>query len=662
MIRPLLRVAATILSVAVVFAPVLQGQPTGVQYVYDESGRLVAAIDAAGETAIYVYDAVGNLLSIARKSPTDVSIYEWTPNAGPAGTTVTIWGSGFSATPAQNTVQFNGTAAAVSASSPTTLVVAVPTGATTGPISVTTPNGSATSAGAFTVGPDPAPTVTSFSPPIAVSGNTLTINGSGFQAVGANNRVKVGVGPGALVTTSQTQITVTVPAGTGSGLISVATPFGIGTSPTELFVPPSPYGPTDVDFTGKLVFGQGTGVGITTVNHIGLAIFDGTSGQRVSLKAVPGPNSGIAIYKPDGAVLIQAGTGIGTILLEPGLLPAPGTYTVSVDPAGTGTGTVTLTPYLVPPDLSGVITPTATGAAVSPNIGTPGQNARYTFTGTVGQRISVKISPGPLGTVSLRNPSDTALASGSIGVVTSFIEPQTLSANGTHAVFADLSGANTGSLTVTTYDVPPDLSGTIQANGQLTNVTIQTPGQNGLLTFSGTSGQRVFVHVGTSAPYGTVALLNPDGSTLGSANSGIAAAFIDTRTLGSTATHSIGINPTSYNTGTVKVTLYDVPADTTAVTIGGSSLARSFAVGQNGTVTFAGTGGQQVTVRLTSNSMGSVVVRLKRADGTLLTSTTSSSSSFNLAAQTLPATETYTIELDPQQWNAGNITVAVTTP
>lgn len=662
MTRHLLQ-ALVVTGWAITLIPSAQAQSAGVTYVYDELGRLVGVTNAVGDTAIYSYDPVGNLLSILRKGPTDVSIYEWTPNAGPSGTTVTIWGSGFSATPGQNTVQFNGTAAAVSFSSPTTLVVSVPAGATTGPIAVTTPNGSATSAGPFTVAPDASPTVAAFSPAIAVAGNTLTIDGSGFQTTIANNRVKVGVAAAAPVTTSQTQITATVPPGTGSGLISVTTPFGVGTSSTELFVPPSPYSAVDVDFTGKLVFGQGTGVGVSTVNHIGLAIFDGTAGQRVSLKAAPGPNSTVAIYKPDGAVLAQAGTGIATILLEPGLLPVAGTYTVSVDPVGTGTGTLTLTPYIVPPDLSGAIAPSSTGASVAPSISVPGQNARYTFAGSVGQRISVKVSPGPLGTVLLQGPDGATLSSASVGVLTSFIEPQTLQAGNTHAVFVDLLAANTGSLTVIAYDVPPDVSGTIQPNGQLTNVSIQTPGQNGTLTFAGTSGQRVFVHVGTSAPSGTVALLNPDGSTLGSANSGIAAAFIDTRTLGSTATHSISINPTTYNTGTVKVTLYDVPPDTTGgLTVGGSSLARSFAVGQNGTVTFAGTSGQQVTVWLTSNSMGSVAVRLKRADGTLLTSTTSWSSTFNLATQTLPATETYTIEIDPQGWNAGNITVAVTTP
>lgn len=258
---------------------------------------------------------------------------------------------------------------------------------------------------------------------------------------------------------------------------------------------------------------------------------------------------------------------------------------------------------------------------------------------------------------------ETVLASGSIGVVTGFIEPQALAATGTHAVFADPLGANTGSVTLTTYDVPADISGTISANGQQTNVTVQTPGQNGVLTFNGTSGQRVFVQIGASAPLGTVALLNPDGSTLASASSGVVAGFTDTRALGSTGTHSIKVDPTTYNTGTVNLILYDVPPDSaSSVTVGGSSLGRSFAVGQNGTVTFAGTAGQQVTVRLTANNISAIAVRLKRANGSLLTSTTGSTSSFNLATQTLPASETYTIELDPLQWNAGNITVAATTP
>lgn len=37
-----------------------------VRHVYDELGRLTAAIAQRGDAAVYQYDAVGNLLSIAR--------------------------------------------------------------------------------------------------------------------------------------------------------------------------------------------------------------------------------------------------------------------------------------------------------------------------------------------------------------------------------------------------------------------------------------------------------------------------------------------------------------------------------------------------------------------------------------------------------------------
>jgi YD repeat-containing protein len=115
---------------------------TAILYTYDELGRLKTVVGPSGESATYHYDAVGNLLSIARNNA--MSIVEFAPNSGPAGTAVTIVGTGFSATASQNAVTFNGLAASVTSASATQLVVAVPVGATTGLLSVTTPTGSAT--------------------------------------------------------------------------------------------------------------------------------------------------------------------------------------------------------------------------------------------------------------------------------------------------------------------------------------------------------------------------------------------------------------------------------------------------------------------------------------------------------------------------------------
>ena len=75
-------------------------------------------------------------------------ITSFTPTSGPMGTTVTIVGTGLGGA---NSVTFNGKPASFTVNSSTQITTVVPDGATTGPISVTTPSGTATSATSFTV-------------------------------------------------------------------------------------------------------------------------------------------------------------------------------------------------------------------------------------------------------------------------------------------------------------------------------------------------------------------------------------------------------------------------------------------------------------------------------------------------------------------------------
>ncbi len=79
------------------------------------------------------------------------TISSFTPSSGPVGTAVTITGTNFSTTPANNTVTFNGTTATVSASTATSITVTVPPNTTTGKITVTVAGNTATSATDFTV-------------------------------------------------------------------------------------------------------------------------------------------------------------------------------------------------------------------------------------------------------------------------------------------------------------------------------------------------------------------------------------------------------------------------------------------------------------------------------------------------------------------------------
>ena len=74
------------------------------------------------------------------------AITSFTPTAGPAGTSVAITGTKFSGATA---VSFHGTAASFTVDSATRITATVPSGFTTGPITVTTPGGTATSAASF---------------------------------------------------------------------------------------------------------------------------------------------------------------------------------------------------------------------------------------------------------------------------------------------------------------------------------------------------------------------------------------------------------------------------------------------------------------------------------------------------------------------------------
>ncbi len=78
-------------------------------------------------------------------------ITSFSPISGTVGTAVTITGTNFSTTAANNIVMFNGVAAAITAATSTQLTVAVPTGASTGTITVTVGNSTATSTGSFTI-------------------------------------------------------------------------------------------------------------------------------------------------------------------------------------------------------------------------------------------------------------------------------------------------------------------------------------------------------------------------------------------------------------------------------------------------------------------------------------------------------------------------------
>jgi hypothetical protein len=136
------------------------------------------ALTSAGATAVNVA-VTGTVSTVATPAPT---IASFTPATGAAGVTVTLTGTNFTGATA---VTVGGIAVTgFTVVSATSITFALPATAVTGPIVVTTPGGTATSATSFTVTPAAGtPTISSFTPARAVSGVGFTLNVSGTNLV-----------------------------------------------------------------------------------------------------------------------------------------------------------------------------------------------------------------------------------------------------------------------------------------------------------------------------------------------------------------------------------------------------------------------------------------------------------------------------------------------
>jgi len=636
-----------------------------ISYIYDELGRLRAVVDPNLDTAVYNYDAVGNLLSITRQSSATVSIIEFTPDSGPVGTTVTIFGTGFSATPSQNSVTFNGISASVTSSTSTQIVTPVPAGATTGVIGVTTPGGSATSAQVFTVTSDTgAPTITGFTPTIGLAGTAVTVTGTNFEIVPSNNVLKFNQTYAPVTSPTTTSLGTTVPYYTASGPISVTTPKGKAVSSSDFFIPPAPYTASDVEYTGRIVLdGPSLTATINTANKVGLVVFDATAGQTVSLgvnSSTLHSSSKLKLYNPNGIFLADNGVLLNTnvnIHLTPAVT---GTYTILVDPFTTNTGSVTLT--LSSEVNAGTIL--VDGASVTATINRVGQRARMTFSGTAGQFVSLGVNSSTLFNNSdlyIYKPDGSTLSSSSTLNTTNNFH-LTLPATGTYTIIVDPDQTSTGSVTLTLSSEVD--AGPIVVDGASVAATMNRVGQRARMTFSGTVGQVASLGINsTTLSTGTdLFVLKPDGTTLASSTSITSTSTNFHLTLPATGTYNILIDPDNTWTGNMTLTLSS-EVNVGVLTINDPAVPVTISrVGQRARATFSGTSGQQVTARVTGSTMGSVTVQMLKPDGTQQTTGTSPASSFNLATQTLGTTGTYTILVDPGSTNTGSLNLRVTSP
>ncbi len=151
-------------------------------------------------------------------------IMSYSTSTAEPGASVVISGSGFSETPTDNIVSFNGELAEVASSSSTSITATVPVRALTGPITLTVAGNDPVTGPVFTV-TRPEVMITSINPTQGAPGIEVTITGTGFSEILADNIVSFNGELADVSASTPTTITATVPLDATTGPITL-TVFG----------------------------------------------------------------------------------------------------------------------------------------------------------------------------------------------------------------------------------------------------------------------------------------------------------------------------------------------------------------------------------------------------------------------------------------------------
>ena len=418
-------------------------------------------------------------------APEAPAITGFSPLIGAPGTAVTIAGTKFETTLANNKVLFNRTLAILSSGSSTSIQTQVPPGTASGRITVSTLFGKAVSSEDFFVPPAPRTAAdVEFTGRLALGeGATVTISIADKIALvvfdgTVGQRVNLGVSE------------VSIGGDFGSFEVSILDPHGLTTLANETVAPfevgihidSLPYtgtytvivdpGALTIHITLTLsesvsgsitVDGPSVPVTIDKPGQNAVLTFAGAAGQRIDLGVSEvsfNTDFGVvevSILHLNGTTLasgdvLDSGKGIHT---DP--LPDTGTYTIVVNPHDAKTSSLTLT---LSEPLTGIVT--IDGPSVPLTL-RPGQNARLTFEGTAGQRLNLGVNEVSFGTgnhavISILKPDGTDLVSTTVGKIGKVIDIDILTDTGIFTIVVDpggrfgffaTEGATTASLTLT---------------------------------------------------------------------------------------------------------------------------------------------------------------------------------------------------------------------
>ena len=546
------------------------------------------------------------LFSLAGHAVAAPSISSLSPTSGAVGASVTIAGTGFGATQGTSTVKFNGTTATVTSWSATTIVAAVPTGATTGSVVVRV---GSTNSNAKTFTVVAAPTITSLSPTSGAVGAAVTIAGTAFGASQGSGSVRFNGTTATVTSWSATQIVATVPAAATSGNVVVRA-SGVDSNGVAFTVVPPPQISSlsrTSGAVGATVVITGTGFGTTQGSST--VKFNATT-ATVSSWTATSLTTAVPTGATTGNVVVRVG-GVNSNGVNFPVVAAPNITSLSPTTGAVGT----------------TVTVNGTGFGTTQGDGT------VTFNGVAG-------SPSSWTATRILVPVPSGTATGNVVVraagVNSNGSPFTVSPTPTITGLSAPSGMVGDSLTITgTNFGATQGTSTVRFNGTLATpsswsaTSIVTP-----IPAAATSGPIVVTVSGVpSAGTSFIVYVTPTVSSL-SPTSGAVGALVTINGTGFQATqgtstvtfNGVSATPTSWNDTQIKapVPAAAVTGDVVVTVAALESSPRTFTVRPTPTITnvdpMFGAVGVRVTITGTNfgTSQGSSTVRFSGTTATVL--------------------------------------------
>jgi hypothetical protein len=257
-------------------------------------------------------------------------ISSFTPSSGAIASRVTINGANFINV---SSVAFNGIGTVnPTINSSSRITASVPTGASTGPITVTTAAGTAQSIANFVVIPTPA--ITSFSPATGSAGTIVTIVGINFA--GATSVNFNGLNATSFNVPGDSQIIATAPSGVSIGPLRVTTPGGTAVSASSFTALPPP---ANDNFTAAQVItgnsGSASGNTVAATKETGEPNHAGNDGGKSIWYRWTAPSTGVYTFNTVGSsfdtlLALYTGSSLANLTAVASNDNIPGTNTSSV--------------------------------------------------------------------------------------------------------------------------------------------------------------------------------------------------------------------------------------------------------------------------------------------------------------------------------------------